>query len=303
MKATVIGLGSMWFGMAASLLRGGIDTSGCDLDNSILKKLAALGGTPLSSATETPTDTDALIVVVVNANQVEQVLFGEDGAVARLQKDAVVMVCSTVSPAFAKSCAERVEALGLHYLDAPISGGAVKAQEGALSVMASGTAVAFARARPVLDATAATVHELGDAAGPGSAYKMINQLLAGVHIAAAAEAMSFGIKNGLDPEKLYEVITGAAGNSWMFENRVPRILAGDYKPHSAVEIFVKDLDIVLGTGREKRFPLPMAAAANQLFTMAASAGLGALDDSAVAKVYEKLSDIELPQKSMVLPVK
>ena len=160
--------------------------------------------------------------------------------------------------------------------------------------MASGTAAAFARARHALDAVAETVHELGDAAGPGSAYKMINQLLAGVHIAAAAEAMSFGIKNGLDPKKLYEVITGAAGNSWMFENRVPRILAGDYKPHSAVDIFVKDLDIVLGTGREKRFPLPIAAAASQLFIMAASAGMGALDDSAVAKVYERLSDIKLP---------
>jgi L-threonate 2-dehydrogenase len=151
---------------------------------------------------------------------VGMVLFGEDGAVAHLQKNAVVMVCSTVSPAFAKGCAERVEALGLHYLDAPISGSAVKAQEGALSVMASGTAAAFARARPVLEATAETVHELGGEAGPGSAYKMINQLLAGVHIAAAA---------------------------------------------------------------------------SQLFIMAAAAGMGGLDDSAVAKVYEKLSDIELPE--------
>jgi putative dehydrogenase len=297
-KVTLVGLGSMGFGMAESLLRGGIELDGCDLDEAVLKKLAALGGRPLSSPAETAAETDALIVVVVNAAQVEKVLFGEHGAVAPLKKEAVVMVCSTVSPAFAKSCAEHVEALGLHYLDAPISGGAVKAAQGALSVMASGTAAAFSRARPVLEIVAETVHELGEEAGPGSAYKMINQLLAGVHIAAAAEAMTFGIKNGLDPDKLYEVITGAAGNSWMFENRVPRILSGDYSPHSAVEIFVKDLDIVLGTGRDQRFPLPIAAAANQLFTMAASAGMGELDDSAVAKVYEQLSDIELPEKDV-----
>ena len=115
-----------------------------------------------------------------------------------------------------------------------------------------------------------------------------------MHIVAAAEAMSFGLKNGLDLHALYEVITGSAGNSWMFENRGQHILDGDYTPHSAIDIFVKDLGIVLDTGSQLRFPLPLAAAASQLFTMAASKGWGALDDAAVAKVYEALSDIDLP---------
>ena len=190
--------------------------------------------------------------------------------------------------------AARVEDLGLHYLDTPISGGSARAAEGSLTVMASGSPAAFERAQTALDGIASTVHRLSEAAGDGSAYKMINQLLAGVHIVAAAEAMSFGIKNGLDPHALYEVITGSAGNSWMFENRGQHILDGDYTPLSAIDIFVKDLGIVLDTSSQLRFPLPLAAAASQLFTMAASKGWGALDDAAVAKVYEALSDIDLP---------
>ncbi|MGB0604925.1 MAG: L-threonate dehydrogenase [Candidatus Latescibacterota bacterium] len=294
MKAAVIGLGSMGSGIAKSLLRAGVETVGYDTDETARQALVASGGTAINELDALPADCDIALVVVVNAEQVEQALMGPRGAAAHLPAGAVVAVCSTVSPAFARTMAARVEDLGLHYLDAPISGGSARAADGSLTVMASGSPAAFERAQTALDGIASTVHRLSEAAGDGSAYKMINQLLAGVHIVAAAEAMSFGLKNGLDPHTLYEVITGSAGNSWMFENRGQHILDGDYTPHSAIDIFVKDLGIVLDTSSQLRFPLPLAAAASQLFTMAASKGWGALDDAAVAKVYEALSDIDLP---------
>ncbi len=180
------------------------------------------------------------------------------------------------------------------YLDAPISGGAVKAASGQLSVMGSGTPEAYVRARPFLDAVAEKVFELGNEAGPGSTMKMVNQLLAGVHIATAMEAMALAIKSGLDAETVFEVITASAGNSWMFENRVPHVLDNDYAPKSAIDIFVKDIGIVLETGKREGFPLPVSAAAHQQFLAAKAMGLGREDDAAVIKVFAALSGIELP---------
>jgi L-threonate 2-dehydrogenase len=202
-------------------------------------------------------------------------------------------LCSTVAPAYARQTAARLSAMGLEMLDAPVSGGVARAAEGKLSIMASGSPAAFARSEPVLDALAERVYRLGDECGQGSTVKMVNQLLAGVHIAAAAEAMALGVKAGVDPQQLYEVISNSAGSSWMFQNRVPHMLAGDYTPLSAVEIFVKDLGIVLETGKAQRFPLPLAATAHQLFLMAAAAGYGRLDDSAVVKVFEQLAGISV----------
>ena len=136
---------------------------------------------------------------------------------------------------------------------------------------------------------AAKVYELGDDAGIGAAFKMINQLLAGVHIAAAGEAMAFAAKQGLDLRKVYEVITASAGNSWMFENRMPHVLDGDYTPRSAVDIFVKDLGIVQDMARDGEFPVPIAAAALQMFLMTSAAGMGRDDDASVARLYARVS--------------
>ncbi|MNL27030.1 2-(hydroxymethyl)glutarate dehydrogenase [compost metagenome] len=158
-------------------------------------------------------------------------------------------------------------------------------------MMTSGPAEAYALAEDVLAAMAGKVYRLGDAHGAGSKVKIINQLLAGVHIAAAAEAMALGLREGVDPDALYDVITHSAGNSWMFENRVPHILSGDYTPLSAVDIFVKDLGMVLDTARTSKFPLPLSAAAHQMFMMASTAGHGGEDDSAVIKIFP---GIELP---------
>ncbi|MDQ2804042.1 MAG: NAD-binding protein, partial [Pseudomonadota bacterium] len=202
--------------------------------------------------------------------------------------------CVTVAPEAARRIALRVEAAGRLYLDAPVSGGAKGARAGSMTVMASGAPAAFERAGPVLAAIAGKVWRLGDEPGVGSTVKMVNQLLAGVHIATAAEAMALGIRAGADPQTLFDVITTSAGNSWMFENRVPHILAGDDTPLSSVNIFVKDLGIVLDQARTLSFPLPMASAAHQLFLAAAAAGEGGRDDAFVIRVWERLAGIALP---------
>jgi 3-hydroxyisobutyrate dehydrogenase len=284
----------MGLGIARSSVRAGFDTAGCDLRNEALEALENDGGRPCRSPAEAAANCSALATVVVNAAQTEAVLFGPDGAVDALPRGAVVLGCATVPPAYARELGARLAERDLHFLDAPISGGAVKAAAGELSVMASGSPEAFTSARPLLDAVAATVHELGSEPGQGSTMKMVNQCLAGVHIATAMEALALGIRSGLDPHTVYEVITGAAGNSWMFENRVPHVLDADYAPRSAVDIFVKDLGIVLDAGHGSDFPLPITAAAHQQFLAAAGMGFGREDDVAVIKVYQALGNIELP---------
>ena len=294
--AAVIGLGSMGYGMAQSLRRAGFGVRGCDVGAANVERFVAEGGTGAMSPAEAAAGAEVIVCVVVNAAQTETVLFGPAGVCETAPDGAVVISSATMDPAIARRLGEKFEATGRHYLDAPISGGAARAAKGELTVMASGSRAAFAKAQTALDAIAAKVYELGDAPGIGAGFKMINQLLAGVHIAAAAEAMTLAAKQGLDLEKVYEVITASAGNSWMFENRVPHILAGDYSPLSTIEIFVKDLGIVQDMARSERYPAPLAAAALQMYLAAAGAGYGRDDDSSVARVYAQLSGAKLPEK-------
>ncbi|MEL6452072.1 MAG: L-threonate dehydrogenase [Pseudomonadota bacterium] len=289
----VIGLGSMGNGIAASCLAAGHTTYGFDVVPDQVARFQADGGAPGDLAAIAP-DLDAVIVVVLNAAQTEAVLFGPEGVVQHLAPGAVVMACATVPPEFAKDMEARCQAVGVHYLDAPISGGSVKAAQGALSVMAAGTPEAFAAAEAILDATAETVFRLGDHAGPGSAMKAVNQLLAGVHIATMAEALTFGMTQGVAPEQFVEVISKCAGSSWMLENRAPHIVAGDYTPHSSVNIWPKDLGIVLDIAKSASFAAPVTAAALQQFIAAAGMGLGGEDDAAVAKVYARNAGLTLP---------
>jgi 3-hydroxyisobutyrate dehydrogenase len=234
---------------------------------------------------------DILISVVVNAAQTETVLFGDGGAAPAMTGGSVFVMCSTVDPGWSIGLEKRLAERGILYLDAPISGGAARAAKGEITMMTSGHPDAYAKVGGALDAMAAKVYRLGPAAGNGSKVKIINQLLAGVHIAAAAEAMALGLREGVDPAALYEVITHSAGNSWMFENRMAHVLAADYTPLSAVDIFVKDLGLVLDTARASKFPLPLASTAHQMFLQASSSGYGREDDAAVIKIFP---GIELP---------
>ena len=295
----VIGLGAMGSGMAASLRRAGFDVQVFDLRPGVAEAFAREGGTACTSAAELARASDVVVSVVVNAAQTEDLLFGSGsgsgsgGVAAAMQPGSVFVMCSTVDPNWSIALEARLEALGLLYLDAPISGGAAKAASGQMTMMTARRPEAYAKCQSALDAMAAKVYRLGERAGAGSQVKIINQLLAGVHIAAAAEAMALGLRNGVDAAALYEVITHSAGNSWMFENRMAHVLAGDYTPLSAVDIFVKDLGLVLDMARASKFPLPLSSTAHQMFMQASTAGYAREDDSAVIKIFP---GIALPEK-------
>jgi len=294
-RVGLIGLGAMGAGMAGSLRRAGFAPHVFDIRPGVAEAFAREGGTACASVAELAAACDVVVSVVVNAQQTEEVLFGssgDQGVAAAMKPGSVFVMCSTVDPNVSIAFEQRLQALGLLYLDAPISGGAAKAASGQMTMMTAGTPAAYARCGGALDAMAAKVYKLGDRAGAGSKVKIINQLLAGVHIAAAAEAMALGLREGVDATALYEVITHSAGNSWMFENRMAHVLAADYTPLSAVDIFVKDLGLVLDTARATKFPLPLASTAHQMFMQASSAGFGREDDSAVIKIFP---GIELPK--------
>jgi len=293
-QIAIVGLGSMGYGMAASVLAAGHQTHGFDINPAQVARFQAQGGAD-GDLDSIAGSIDALVVVVLNAAQTETVLFGDMGIVPAMKRGSVVVACATVPPAFARDMADRCADYGVHYLDAPISGGAAKAAAGRLSIMASGTVQAFAAAATVLDATAEKVFTLGDAAGAGSAMKAVNQLLAGVHIAAMAEALTFGLSQGVSAEKFVEVIPECAGTSWMLENRAPHIVTGDYTPHSSVNIWPKDLGIVLDIARGAGFEAPVTKAALAQFVEAAAMGLGGEDDAAVAKVYAARAGVVLPK--------
>lgn len=295
-KVAVIGLGSMGYGMAQSVLRGGHRVWGSDINQDRVARFRSEGG-EAEELELVASEIDVVAVVVLNAQQTETVLFGENGIVTRLRAGAVVLACATVPPAFARDMAKRCEQRGVHYLDAPISGGAAKAASGALSIMASGTPEAFDAAAAVLDAIAERVFELGHTAGAGSAMKAVNQLLAGVHIATMAEALTFGMTQGIQPETFVEVISKCAGTSWMLENRAPHIVEGDYTPRSSINIWPKDLGIVLDIAKSADFDAPITATALDQFKAAAEMGLGWDDDAAVAKVYARKSGLTLPGES------
>ena len=293
----LIGLGAMGSGMAASLRRAGHKVHVYDVRADVARSFAQGGGVACDSLAQLGADCDVVISVVVNAAQTEAVLFGADdasqvGCAAAMKPGCVFVMCSTVDPKWSIALETRLAALGILYIDAPISGGAAKAASGDMTMMTAGTPAAYAKAEPLLNAMAAKVYRLGDTAGAGSKVKIINQLLAGVHIAAAAEAMALGLREGVDPAALYDVITHSAGNSWMFENRMAHVLAADYTPLSAVDIFVKDLGLVLDMARASKFPLPLSSTAHQMFMQASSAGYAREDDSAVIKIFP---GIELPK--------
>ncbi|WP_088282037.1 L-threonate dehydrogenase [Ideonella sp. A 288] len=293
-KVGLVGLGAMGRGMAGSLRRAGFDVHVFDVRPQAVAGFVADGGVACASPAELAAACEVVVSVVVNAAQTESVLFGDGGCAAAMRAGSVFVMCSTVDPHWSVALEARLAERGLLYLDAPISGGAAKAASGQMTMMTAGTPAAYAACGDTLSAMAANVYRLGDQAGAGSKVKVINQLLAGVHIAAAAEAMALGLREGVDPAALYEVITHSAGNSWMFENRMAHVLAGDYTPLSAVDIFVKDLGLVLDMARASKFPLPLSSTAHQMFMQASTAGFAREDDSAVIKIFP---GIELPKEA------
>lgn len=288
MNIAFVGLGAMGRGMAGQLLSAGHAVTGFDLAPAALDWLESQGGKRAASVAEACEGADALMVMVVNASQTETVLFGPQGAVGKLVENALIICSVTMPSSEAERLGAEAEAREWLYLDAPVSGGAVGAEGGTLTFMAAGSDAAFTRAEPLLQAMGDKIFRLGDHPGPGSTMKMVHQLAAGCNLAVAAEVMSFGAHLGLTPAQVLEVLNVSAGGSWMIGNRGPRMLTEGTEASSAVDIFVKDLGIVLDAARAERFPVPVSAAALQVFLGASGAGFGQHDDSQATRFYEGL---------------
>ncbi|MCL2001585.1 MAG: NAD(P)-dependent oxidoreductase [Planctomycetes bacterium] len=293
--ACVIGLGAMGMGAALSCIRGGLKTYGVDVVEKSLETLSEAGAAGVGrDASAFARVLDAVLVLVVNAEQARSALFAGQPCLAdSLRPGTVVIVSATISQDEAKAIGRELEKRGLLALDGPVSGGAAKAAKGEMTVMGAGSPAAFAKAKPLLDVIAEKVYNIGPELGNGSMVKIIHQLLAGIHVAAAAEAMALASRAGIPLDLMYDVVTHAAGNSWMFENRMRHVLDGDYTPLSRVNIFVKDLGLVAASAQSLKFPLHLAAAALGMFTTANNAGYGDEDDSAVIKIFP---GIALPEK-------
>ena len=290
----VIGLGSMGMGAARSCINAGLNTYGVDINHETLQALKEAGAQSVSKdCSEFADELDSILLFVVNASQVKKILF-ENNLADNLRPGTGVMVSATISADDAREIETQLKDKNLLMLDAPVSGGAAKAEKGEMTIMASGSDQAFEKLKPVLDATADKVYQIGSEIGMGATVKIIHQLLAGIHIAAGAEAMAMAAKSNIPLDLMYEVVTNAAGNSWMFENRMKHVVDGDYSPKSMVDIFVKDLGLVTDTAKSIHFPLHLGSTAFQMFTSASNGGHGLEDDSAVIKIFK---GIDLPEKS------
>ncbi|GGF42214.1 oxidoreductase [Aliidongia dinghuensis] len=282
-----VGLGAMGLPMAKNLVARGFAVRGYDIRPEARGALAAAGGIAAGSPSSAFDGADAAVLMVVDAAQAESVLF-ETGALSALAPGAVVVLMATAPPERVARIAERVAAAGYGFVDAPVSGGVVGAAAGTLTIMAAGEAGPIARVRAVLDTLGTKAVTVGRTPGQGATAKAVNQLLCGVHLAVAAEALSLAERLGLDMDQMLDIVSGSAASSWMLKDRGPRMLETEPRVTSAVDIFVKDLGIVLETGRDAKAALPMAALAHQLFLSVSGRGFGALDDSQVIRAYRAL---------------
>lgn len=283
-----VGLGAMGLPMAVNLLRAGYRVQGFDLNPAALATLADAGGTAAATAAGAATGAGTLILMVVNAGQAQAVLF-DAGAAEALAEGGSVILMATCAPSAVEAIAGRIEAMGRHLIDAPVSGGVVGATAGSLTIMAAAPPAAMAAARPILDVLGGKVAVVGERAGQGAMVKTVNQLLCGVHIAAAAEALALAGKVGIDPAVMLDIVSGSAASSWMLKDRGPRMLETEPEVRSAVDIFVKDMGLVMEAGRDTKSVLPLAAVAHQMFLAASGQGHGRADDSQVIRTYHQLN--------------
>lgn len=290
-RVAFVGLGAMGLPMASNLLTKGFPVTGFDLNTNALNALEASGGKSAGSASEAASEADVLILMVVNAAQAEAVLF-DGGALEKLRENGVVALMATCPPAAVEAIEERVRRAGRRLIDAPVSGGVAGAKAATLTIMAAGPRDTFEAVKPLFDALGDKVFHVGERPGQGAMVKTVNQLLCGVHIAVVAEAFALASKVGVDLDILLQILSGSAASSWMLKDRGPRMLQPAPEVASAVDIFVKDLGIVLDAGRDTKAALPLAAAAHQMFLATSGRGDGHEDDSQVIRSYRALNGIE-----------
>jgi len=280
-----VGAGAMGTPMAACVARSGIDVIAYDIDPERLKVLAGSGVQTSAGITEAAFGADVLVVTVATPAQAEAVLFGPAGAAEVLPPGSVVLMMATVGPAPVEEWSSRLAPRAIDIVDAPVSGGPARAERGDLLIMVSGGHAARARAEPVLKPMASQIAVVGQRPGDGQRVKLVNQLLCGVHIAAAAEALAYAESLGLDARMCWDVVRHGAAASFMLEDRGLRMVDdSDDAVHSALDIFVKDMGLVVGAAREQAHQVPLATTVRDLYLRGQRAGLGRHDDSALIEL-------------------
>jgi 3-hydroxyisobutyrate dehydrogenase len=289
-RLAFVGLGAMGSPMAKRLVGAGFELKVFDVLDERTHPLIELGAVSAATLGEAAEGSEALVLMVANAEQAEGVLFGEGGAAEALSEGAAVVVMSTIGPEAGRELADALAERGQRTLDAPVSGGVARAEKGDLLIMAGGPEDLFEELRPVLGAMGSSVAHCGARVGDGQAVKLVNQLLCGVHIAAAGEALAYAEALDLDPRFVFETIRHGAANSFMLEDRGERMLNEEFvPPKSALDIFVKDMGLVRKAAEEQGFETPLSSAALELYLAGKEAGMGTEDDSGVIRMFRQRS--------------
>jgi 3-hydroxyisobutyrate dehydrogenase len=282
-----IGLGAIGAPMAKTLVTNGFQLSVFDILPEQMRPLVEAGARGAGSPGQASENAEAIIIMVMTASQVEDVLFGDDGAVQALAPGSAVILMSTIGPEKVRALAGRLAESELRVLDAPVSGGPSRAETGDLLVMVGGTQDLLDEARPVLETMGSTVVHCGESPGDGQAVKMVNQLLVGIHLAAAGEALAYADALGLDPRFVFEAVKKGAANSFMLENRGDSMLSGEFSGGSKLEILIKDVDLAVEAAKEHDFHAPLASTANEIYQQASRRGLGDEEDAGVIRIFQR----------------
>jgi 3-hydroxyisobutyrate dehydrogenase len=282
-RVGVIGTGAMGGGVVQSLVRAGVPTYARDIRAEAQDAAVRDGALPCATPALLARACDAMVLLVVDAQQIDTVLFGADGAAEACAPGAIVVLSSTVDPVYPATLAPQLAERGILLLDSPVSGGPAKAAAGTMTMMVSGDAGAFRRMRPVLERITGRLFALGPRAGDASAFKIVNNLLAAANLAAGAEAMALAIRAGLDPQQVVDVVNASSGGSWIFADRMARALANDYAPRATARILTKDVGIAAALAERLGVEAPLTRAAHAAFVDAVAAGYGDEDDAALVK--------------------
>jgi len=287
-----VGLGNMGGPMAQNLLKHGFALVVHDIDRAKVEPLRARGADVAESAEAVAAAADRLICIVETTAQAEAVIIGERGFIHGARAGHIVVCMSTIDPFVARRLAEALRARGVAMLDAPVSGGTERAASGELSIIAGGEAATFEACRDVFKAMGTNLFHVGPL-GHGLAMKLVNNMLIQVNRVAVAEALVLGVKAGLDPRMIYDVIRVSTGTSFAFETGVPKILARDFSPGGTVDITYKDQELETAFAKQLGVPLLLANITQQLYQMARAAGYNKEDGLAVIKVLERLANVEV----------
>jgi 3-hydroxyisobutyrate dehydrogenase-like beta-hydroxyacid dehydrogenase len=282
-----IGLGAIGAPMAKTLVTSGFQLSVFDILPERMRPLVEAGARGASSPAEASENAEAIIIMVMTASQVEDVLFGDDGAVQALAPGSALLIMSTIGPEKVGTLAGELAESELRVLDAPVSGGPSRAEEGDLLIMVGGARDLLDESRSVLETMGSTVVHCGASPGDGQAVKMVNQLLVGIHLAAAGEALAYADALGLDPRFVFEAVKKGAANSFMLENRGDSMLSGEFAGGSKLEILIKDVDLAVEAAKKQGFHAPLGSAAHEIYQQASELGLSGEEDAGVIRIFQR----------------